>query len=353
MRQRPSRGIALFLAAALLAGNAAAECKLTQLGEWKVRVDGNQPIIDGAINGVRVPVLLDTGATTSMVTRDTAEKLDLARRPARGVSMLGVGGEQSPEVTQLAEFRLGESIRKDWKVLVADTRASARFGFILGDDFFEQVDLELDLPRGAMRFYRSEGCERANLAYWNPQAGRTVKLESGGKPEFRAELDGNPVRALLDTGAAATVVTLPVARSAGFKPDAPDVVPAGCTAGIGARTADAWYARFDRLLIGNQLVRNPTLTVSDLWHNARRAAGGSFIRRPPRDVPEMLLGMDFLRTHRVFVTRAHGKMFFTYEGGVIFPSTPRDTCSRIRDLQGPRSTRSVEQQTPDDPGRPQ
>jgi hypothetical protein len=33
----------------------------------------------------------------------------------------------------------------------------------------------------------------------------------------------------------------------------------------------------------------------------------------------MLLGADFLRSHRVLVARSQKKMYFTYEGGTVFP----------------------------------
>jgi len=38
----------------------------------------------------------------------------------------------------------------------------------------------------------------------------------------------------------------------------------------------------------------------------------------PVSAPAMLLGLDFLRSHRVLVDNATPNMVFTYEGGPVF-----------------------------------
>ena len=318
--------LAFLLAGLLLGGPAAAQCKLEKIGEWSVQLPGNQPIIDGAINGTKVGILLDTGASSSMVTREAATRLKLPMAPLNNVRVYGVGGVQTPDAADIAEFRLGEAVKKDWTVLVADARAG-RVGFILGDDFFRQLDLELDLPHGVMRFFRSTGCERANLGYWSPQANVMVPLEGDRGIRFVTELNGVQLQTMLDTGASNTVVSLGMARAAGFNQEAPDVVGAGCASGVGARSIETWYGAFDRFVIGDQAIRNATLTVSDLWRHSRTMGGtGSNVRRGPEGSPEMLLGMDFLRTHRIFISRAHKRMWFTHEGGLVFPTSPRAAC---------------------------
>jgi hypothetical protein len=39
------------------------------------------------------------------------------------------------------------------------------------------------------------------------------------------------------------------------------------------------------------------------------------------EVPEMLLGLDFLRAHRMFVAHSQHKIYFTYTGGPVFQVT--------------------------------
>jgi hypothetical protein len=40
----------------------------------------------------------------------------------------------------------------------------------------------------------------------------------------------------------------------------------------------------------------------------------------------MILGMDFLQTHRVFVANSQRKIYFTYAGGTVFPAGRDPTC---------------------------
>jgi len=37
----------------------------------------------------------------------------------------------------------------------------------------------------------------------------------------------------------------------------------------------------------------------------------------------MLLGLDFLRAHRVYVAHSQGKLYFTYSGGPVFSAPSR------------------------------
>ena len=324
---RKSAAIAL-LGAVVLSGTASAQCKLEKFGEWPVRLAGDQLVTDGTINGQKVGILLDTGSTSSVVTRDAAERLKLPRQTVRGRRAYGIGGEIAVGSAEIAEFRLGDGVRTDWKVPMAEVRTSA-FSFILGDDFFEKVELELDLPHRMIRLFRSRDCESSPLAYWNPQSAVVVPLEKGRRIHFTTRLDGIPLRTMLDSGAGFSAVALPAANRAGFDPEAPGTATADCAAGLGSRALDSWHARFERLEIGAQTISDPTLRVSDLWRHVRRATAGSLLRPEPGMYPDMLLGMDFLKTHRVFVSRQQRKMYFTHEGGLVFPSSRGISCEGV------------------------
>jgi hypothetical protein len=43
-------------------------------------------------------------------------------------------------------------------------------------------------------------------------------------------------------------------------------------------------------------------------------------------LPAMLLGADFLRSHRVLVAQSQQKIYLSYVGGTVFPSTPTKGC---------------------------
>src|SRR6266576_3448702 len=51
----------------------------------------------------------------------------------------------------------------------------------LGDDFFNQVDIEFDLANNAVRLYETKDCEAVSLAYWTTEPAGVVPIEAGSK----------------------------------------------------------------------------------------------------------------------------------------------------------------------------
>ena len=84
--------IALALAVCATPLLAAANCKLMQIGEWRVKPHSGRLIVDGEINGRKIGVLLDTGAQNSVILRAAADRLGLTRQTAPGYRAYGVGG---------------------------------------------------------------------------------------------------------------------------------------------------------------------------------------------------------------------------------------------------------------------
>jgi len=312
-----------------LAGGAAAEskCRMGRIAEWPLRAEGRVPVTDGEINGQKVGVLLDTGAELSFILRSAARRLGLTRRGAGRV--FGVGGEDHAEVTQVDEFRIGEAVRKNWRVLVAGEGGSDDIAVFLGDPFFEQVDVEFDLAHNAVRLYETKDCEGVSLAYWATEPAGEVPIEAGSGIRFTVSVNGKPVRAQLDSGASSSVLSKPDAARLGVAPESPGVVPTACiTAGDSKRTLESWVGQFESFAIGNERIRNPRIRFADLWRNMAYTETGSRLPSRFAGLPDMLLGVDFLRAHRVLVARSQRKMYFTYAGGTVFRSNPWKGCSQ-------------------------
>ena len=288
-----------------------AKCKLLRSAEWRVRPDYNRPVIDGAINGQLVGVLLDTGSTVSLVKRSVAQRLRLPRNQVEGTSL---------ESALVAEFRIGKSAREDWRVLMSeDYDFGDDVAVVLGDDFFRQADVEFDLRNNVVRLFQTKDCAGAWLAYWSRQA-LEVPLGESGRIEVTVAIDGRPVRALLDSSAGRSLLSLPQAAALGVTPHSPRAVPAGCARASTTRLIDSWSAQFETFAIGAETVRNPTLRFAALWQDTANAEA----------MPQMVLGGDFLRSHRVLVARSQAKMYFSYEGGPVFPAAPPWGCNAPR-----------------------
>lgn len=306
---------AALLALLALPGHGAESCQLARLAEWPVRLVRGLPVVEGAINGRKAGIMLDTGAYATLITKDAAQRLDLWTR-ATGEVAAGVGGESRVLWTRVHELRIGDATVPDMRVRVIGERPIPGVDFILGDDFFRAVDLEFDYAHGVVRVYKpSPGCERSWLAYWDPGAVQ-VPLENDRGIVLPVKVNGREVFAMLDSGASSSVVSLAVAEKAGLRTDTPGLVPSSCSGGLGADFQRNWVGTFEALAFGQETIRDARLRVMDF----------SDISSSRTHAPDMLLGTDFLRTHRVFASRHQAKLYFTYAGGLVFPATPDLDC---------------------------
>jgi predicted aspartyl protease len=307
--------LALLVAAAPAWAQDAAKCRLAKIAEWTVKLGTNQPIIDGAINGKPVGVMLDTGASQTLLMKAAAERLDVPTRPTQEF-MVGFGGQSRVFVTTLEEVRIGDAVRKNWRMKVAGEGAFRGTDLILGDDFFKVVDMEFDYAKGVIRLFQPENCQKSFLGYWDANA-QVVPMEDGDKIHFNVRVNGREARAMLDSGASSSIVALAFAESVGLSTDSPSVLPGSCSSGLGGGGLRNWVGTFDTVTIGGQTIRDARIRIQDYTTDFARARGHA---------PDLFLGTDFLRSHRVYVARSQNKVYFTHAGGQVFTATPSLGC---------------------------
>ncbi len=320
--------IAVAIAAGLcIAGGAAAapasNCKYAKFAEWPVKVQNGEVIVDGMINDRKIGILLDTGTERSLILRRAATRLGLTTQPLPGVKMIGVSGETDVEAALIDEFKVGEASRKDWGVIIAgDIDFGRDTDFILGEDFFRNVDVEFDLAHNTVRLFRPMDCENAALAYWAKDGAGQIDIEkitdANSQITFSVQLNGLAMQAVLDSGAATSVVNLRDAARAGVTPKSPGVIAIASGRGVGDNTIDSWIAPFASFTIGDERIKDTSIRIADLWKGAATPDAGNRSAKPAPELPAMLLGTDFLRSHRVLVAHSQRKIYFTYTGGPVF-----------------------------------
>ena len=326
----PGMRFLLFLCIAWHAAAGAQECKLARIEEWPVRLERGVPIIDGEINGQKIAILLDTGTSRSFLTRTAANKLGLTRYEAGGV--MDPRGTGTLETTRIDELKIGPASRKNWNLpVVGAMDFGSQVSLVLGVDLFSQVDVEFDLPGSAVRLFQTRGnCESVTLAYWAKGGATQVALDRDPSILFRVSVNGRAMRAGLDSGAEFSALDAPVAQELGVTGATPGVVLAGCSIGVGRKAVDYRAARFDSFVIGDEKIATPTLRFADLFGREAGTETGTRLEREATGLPHMLLGADFLRAHRVFVSRSQGRMYFTYSGGTVFPAGAEKGCQDLR-----------------------
>ena len=306
------------------AAAAASDCKLIRIEEWPVRLERNLPVVDGEINGNKVGILIDTGSQRSFITRSAVARMMLAR------TTLGATGLES---VRLEELRIGQAIRRDWSVLVSPEQdfGADIASLVLGHDFFAAVDFELDVSNRAVRLFQAHDCARRSLAYWSDGKAVETELVGNGEILVRTAVNGRPMLAIIDTGASVSALAMAEAVRLGVNVKTAGVVTAGCSIGVGRPALDYWSAPFESFGIGDELIRNPTLRIADFVREISVSDTGSAQSSRFAAAPlQMILGMDFLRVHRIFVANSQRRMYFTYVGGTVFPGGADRSCHDLR-----------------------
>jgi predicted aspartyl protease len=318
---------ALVLAAAgVPAGgaNADSKCRFERITELPIWIEHGRPVTVGTLNGRKIGVLIDTGSGASVVERLALERL--AVPGFRDVSLRSLAGEARTlgHTVRIQEFRLGGTVRRDWRVLVSpEDSFGSDIAVSLGQDFFRNVDVEFDFPNAAMRIYQAEDCGAARLSYWTgDQPSNEAAIERSTQLRLTLQINGEPVRAQLDSGASNSVIDSAFAARLGVTRRSPGVVDGGCAAGLARDPIDTWIGKFDTVTIGDERIQNARIRFGEL---SRGFASGSAKLELQR-LPEMLLGVDFLRSHRVLVAQSQGRIYFTYSGGQVFPPVVNERC---------------------------
>ncbi len=290
---------------------ALADCKVAKFVEMPVTLIGRRAMVDAAFGSHATRFIVDSGAFYSTVSRASAAEFGMPTQPTPPWFRLrGINGDASADVGKARDFSLaGVSIpHADFIVGGSDTGTAG----LLGQNILGLADVEYDLPHGAVRLMQARGCGGTALAYWSTgKPFSTITLErqidSRWKPHTIGEVlvNGVKMRAVFDSGAQTTIMTLAAAKRAGVTPDSPGVVPVGAFTGLGAKRLSAWLAPFDRIDLGGEIVSHPKLQITDMTIDG-----------------DMLIGFDFFLTHRIFVSNAQHRLYMTYEGGPFFGVTP-------------------------------
>ncbi|PIL46193.1 hypothetical protein CR105_03650 [Massilia eurypsychrophila] len=301
----------LLLAAPFAVAADTPACRYVPVATVELRGDGAlwQPLVDGTINGKAAVMLFDTGAYQSKLLKDSADKFGLSLLQTRGYSV-GIGGVSSNYVAEVKDFSVGNAHSGKVNMSVLGNMGRRMpFDAIVGADFALQMDLEISLAERKLKFYRASDCDDTFLAYWSADA---MEIPFGGTdtghptPRIIVDVNGTKLEAIIDTGASATGMTRAAAERAGIRVGDANVHTLGKSVGVGAKRIDTWQVEVD-FTIGSETIRNANIGIHD---------------DPPQGnnigMPDMLIGADFLRAHRVLISMSQRRVYVSYLGGEVF-----------------------------------
>lgn len=309
--------IAALLAAWLpaTAARAAHRCTLVMGKPLPVSIDNLRPVITANINGVDARFIVDSGSFFDFMSPAAAAqfKLPLTYAPP-GYYVNGIGGSVIPRVATVATFTVAGARVHDALFLVGTNDFQGGEVGLLGQNLLRIADIDYDFAAGSLRFVDPSHCGGQMLAYWSTTLPvGVVKLQwtSQQRPHLigKVSVNGQKIRALFDTGSPRTILSLRAAKWAGITPDSPGVIPAGVTSGVGKNAIRVWIAPIDRFEIGGETIEHTRLLIGDI------DLGGLDV--------DMLLGTDFFLAHHIYVAYSQDRLYFTYNGGVVFDLNAR------------------------------
>jgi hypothetical protein len=299
---------AAFIAMGLIAASGAgAACRFTKVGTLAVDVSKAGLLIDGSVNGQAMRVSVDVGSTATHIDRPTAERAKLTLQHTQFV-LYGTAGETRAYRALADEISFGPLRWQRAGIGVAwDDHGPSTRQAVLAADYLLQADLELVLAEAQLRFFRPDGCGDAFLAYWDAQAVELSMIERNAQDRravVEVLLNGKPVRAIFSSSDPVSVIDQAAAMRAGLR------VPEGAP--------PMWPGRFDSIDLGAESIRNTQVLVSDRWATYRRKHPGWDDAERISGQPEMVLGLDFLKAHRVLFSSSQGRVYLSHLGGPVF-----------------------------------
>ena len=258
------------------------------------------PVIDVRVNNVIVPMLADTGYRRTVLTKTETDRQQLPL-----IHSISPG---FPDVltAQPDDMLIGPMHAHKAYLTVIDYPPMSEYSGIVGADYLLQADLEIALADKKMSIFKADDCYNKSLAYWDPQALEVPLLEqpsgfSTGMVEVK--LNGRAARALIDTGAPYSMVSLDFASRVDVTPETVGTTITADFVKRDGKTSPMWNAPFDSFTIGDETIAQPHIAITQIRSD---------------NMVNMVLGRDFLRAHRVLLAFGQRRMYFSYLGGQVF-----------------------------------
>jgi predicted aspartyl protease len=276
---------------------AADTCTVDRVADVPAHVVGGAIAVAARINGSPVQMVLDTGATVSILDPLMVDVLGLPDDPHRQTTLHGVGGEVLSRNALIDSFEIGG---QEWQSMSLATGrlpnnlpADPPVAGVLGADRLSSFDVELDIPHGRMTLWDVRHCSGDFVRWSFPHFAVPLARRERNRMVAGIDIDGRPVTALIAWGARASSMTGDAAERLGVTPDMLEKDRMETLRGSDRNDIAVRLHRFDAVRIGRQMIRQAAIRVGGLHLN---------------DV-DMLLGADYARTRHIWLSYATRQMF--------------------------------------------
>ena len=288
---------------AIAAETASCSLKLVNSIPITMAAGGARPLVAVTINGTQKQFLLDTGGYATQISATAAEELKLPVTESY-VKMLDLYGNASTQAVRVDTFVLGRLGDRNIRMPILTFAENALYSGLLAADYMGKYDIELDFAGGKMNYFSPDHCP-GNVVYWPAAAIAAVPMRF---PDHHlildVSLDGHPFRAIVDTGAPGTTLSMAEAKR---------------VFDITAEDKDKDFEHvFQKLSFEGLEVANPRIAiipdkVGSKDPNNSFVTGSRVKRIDDLDptAPKMLIGMNILSKLRLYIAFSENKMYVT------------------------------------------
>lgn len=291
--QRPLAGLAALLLAGC-AGPLGGACGRQPEAQLPITMRRNIPVVTATVNDVPATMILDTGAEHTVLLAPFVDRIRLKRDFRRATMIRGIGSAMASAVARPDAIGLGpETINRPFVIVGSFSTGDLPGGSIdglLGADILAAYDVDVDIPGGRLALYPT--CANPVPPWQQPYVALPGRLLRG-RFFIPLVLDGVTIPVAIDTGAEYSLVSVRAAQAAGVSPEALSRDPPAYLTVVGPDAVTARVHRFREIRVGPDRFVDPVLPVLPATGN-------------PIDG---ILGMNYLRHHRVWLSYAGGQVF--------------------------------------------
>lgn len=291
--------LCLFGTAALADAPAAGgDCHIASL-DMRTEVSG-LVTVPVTIDGVDGRWMVDTGNAISMISSTLVAKLKLKREPLVNMGVM-MGGVPIYESVQVHSLALGPIRSRDSTLSVAPEPIleDDTIG-MLAPDIMRNYDIEFDFAGGKFNILSPDHCP-GQVAYWTRGAYTRIPmtLDSAGHITIPVVLDGKTLKAVVDTGAQGSAMSLSLVEQLyGLDEHDPRLQSLGKSTINGLAETLIYRYPFHSLTFEGVQIADPDIAIF------KDTGLGN-------EAPELLLGIETLRRLHLYIAYKEGALYLT------------------------------------------
>ena len=297
-----------------------AACTLGAVAVIPLLPASGSPRFTADINDHPALFMLDTGAFATTLVKTSADRLGVPMSEL-GFDAFGVGGTQHIYRGTVARMRFG-GLTADGMMLAGAIMfarpADANIDGLFGMNMMAAYDIDLDLAGGHVIFFEADGtCRKPTVALAQPLYMVDLDyIRHDRQADIDLTIDGRRLRAVIDSGAATTVMFRSAANRLGLDLSSLRAPGHRLGYGIGPRPVPVIDHVFDTVQIGDLQIRNMHVGILDQANlETATVHVGSLLPDPSlgdTGGEDMLLGADFMRKVHLWISHSSQVLIMQY-----------------------------------------